>query len=180
MRFPRVQPRCRIFAAALAVGAVIVIESGCASQPVAKMPRAVTAELSPVVAEPLSPGEAWRRAEAIASAQRDCEVLVGCGNSMLPLYADRTVLVVQRLPVGQLQVGMTVVFTGDRGRPVAHTLIEETPRGWRAMGLGNSEPDETLVRRENLVGVVIRAFATNAGSHSVPRSAGATLAVAEE
>jgi hypothetical protein len=54
---------------------------------------------------------------------------------------------------------MTVVFIGDRGRPVAHTLIENTASGWRAIGLGNREPDRTRVRFGNLLGVVVRAYA---------------------
>ena len=78
---------------------------------------------------------------------------------MLPLYADRTVLVVRRMKTSALREGMTVVFSGDRGRLVAHTLLEKTAQGWRAIGVGNSEPDRTLVRRDNMVGVVVKAYA---------------------
>jgi hypothetical protein len=125
---------------------------------VAAVPRAVSTALSPV-AEIVTPGEAWRCAEAYVAKHPDCEVLVGSGDSMLPLYADRTVLVVRRERMSALQGGMTVIFVGDRGWPVAHALVEKTPQGWRAMGAGNSEPDRTLVRYDNFIGVVVKAYA---------------------
>ena len=84
--------------------------------------------------------------------------MVGSGGSMLPLYPDRTVLLVQRVPLEDLEVGMTVVFIGDSGRPVAHTLVEKTSRGWIAQGLANAERDQTLVRVRNYLGAVVRAF----------------------
>ena len=79
---------------------------------------------------------------------------------MLPLYRDRTVLVVRKVATNDLQAGMTVVFIGDQGRLVAHTLLDPTPNGWVAIGVGNREPDHTRVRRTNLVGVVVKAYAT--------------------
>ena len=115
------------------------------------------AELSPRP-ERVAPREAWRLAESLTANKPACEVMVGSGGSMLPLYPDRTVLVVERLPIGELKRGMTVVFIGDRGRPVAHTLIEKTWRGWVAQGLANGERDRTLVRERNYVGAVVRAF----------------------
>jgi hypothetical protein len=111
--------------------------------------------------------DAWRLAEKFAAAHAHCDVMLGRGDSMLPLYRDRTVLVVQSVPVTDLRVGMTVVFIGDRGRPVAHTLLENTPAGWRAIGLGNHEPDRTLVRHGNLLGVVVRAYAPAIGGELV-------------
>jgi hypothetical protein len=97
-------------------------------------------------------------AEALAAGKGACEVLVGVGGSMLPLYPDRTVLVVERRPMSELREGMTVVFISDRGRPVAHALIEKTSRGWRVQGLANAERDRTLVRVDNYLGTVVRAF----------------------
>ncbi len=108
--------------------------------------------------ERVAPREAWRLAESLAAGKRACEVMIGSGGSMLPLYPDRTVLVVERLPIAKLKRGMTVVFIGDSGRPVAHTLIEKTPRGWVAQGLANGERDRTLVRERNYLGAVVRAF----------------------
>ncbi len=110
------------------------------------------------VPERVAPREAWRIAESLAAQRPTCEVMMGSGGSMLPLYPDRTVLVVERLPLTALRRGMTVVFIGDRGRPVAHVLIERTPRGWLARGLANRERDQTLVRERNYLGTVVRAF----------------------
>ncbi len=78
---------------------------------------------------------------------------------MLPLYRDRTVLVVRQIAMKDLEAGMAVVFTGDQGRLVAHTLLENTLTGWRAIGMGNREADRTRVRRANLIGVVVKAYA---------------------
>jgi hypothetical protein len=114
-------------------------------------------ELSPRP-ERVAPRDAWRIAEEFAAQNKTCEVMVGSGGSMLPLYPDRTVLLIQRLPMSELRYGMTVIFIGDSGRPVAHTLVEKTARGWRAQGLANAKRDETLVRERNYLGTVVRAF----------------------
>lgn len=132
--------------------------SGCTSQASVPLAPIVSTAWSPV-AEPVAPADAWRLAEAYATGHPGSEVMVGSGDSMLPLYRDHTVLVVQAVAMSRLQSGMTVVFTGDRGRPVAHTLVERTPRGWRAIGVGNPEPDRTRVRYDNLIGVVVKAYA---------------------
>lgn len=183
MRFPRFRPQLRRAGAWAVACIVLAAGSGCATQPVTTVPRVVPSALSPV-AEIVTPGEAWRCAEAYAAAHPDCEVLVGSGDSMLPLYADRTVLIVRRERMSALQGGMTVVFTGDQGRPVAHTLLEQTPRGWRAMGVGNAEPDRTLVRYENFIGVVVRAFAPVARGGEITQTAraatGAPASTAED
>lgn len=102
--------------------------------------------------------EAWRLAEKEAAQRVNCEVLIGRGDSMLPVYRDRTVLVVQSMEMDELQPGMTVVFFGDSGRPVAHTLVSKTARGWVVAGANNASPDRTLVRRSNYIGTVVRAF----------------------
>ena len=102
--------------------------------------------------------------------------MVGSGGSMLPLYPDRTVLLVQRVPLEDLEVGMTVVFIGDSGRPVAHTLVEKTSRGWFAQGLANAERDRTLVRVRNYLGAVVRAFTPVVGTAALESRTGATTA----
>ena len=84
--------------------------------------------------------------------------MIGSGGSMLPLYPDRTVLIVQRRPMSELREGMTVVFIGDRGRPVAHVLVSKTGRGWMARGLANDANDRSLVRLSNYLGTVVKAF----------------------
>ena len=132
---------------------------GRAAESAAAVDRAIVAALSPE-AEPVAALlDAWRLAEAYVACHPGCDAVVGSGDSMLPLYRDRTVLVVRTVEASELRRGMTAVFIGDQGRPVAHVLIEKTPRGWRAMGLGNREPDRTRVGYRNLIGVVVKAYA---------------------
>ena len=145
------------------LGAVAALVcGGCATQsgPVVAM-QSIPMGLSPVE-EAVAPREAWRLAEDYALEHPGCEVLLGSGDSMLPLYHDRTVLVIEPMAMSGLKAGMTVIFTGERGWPVAHTLLEKTPRGWRTMGLGNREPDRTTVRYDNYIGTVVKAFAPTA------------------
>lgn len=97
-------------------------------------------------------------AEKHAATLAGGEVMLGQGDSMLPLYPDRTVIVVQRQAMAELRAGMTVVFIGDSGRPVAHVLVAKTARGWTAKGVGNDYLDRTTVRLQNYVGTVVRAF----------------------
>jgi hypothetical protein len=120
--------------------------------------RNIAATESPAP-EAVAPQDAWWLAEEFARARRNCEALVGSGGSMLPLYRDRTVVVVERMDMARLRPGMTVVFFGDSGRMVAHTLVARTPQGWVAQGLANREQDRTLVRARNYVGTVIKAYA---------------------
>ena len=149
------------------------MESGCATQTswsVAAVCSAATA-VSPVP-ESVPPREAWRLAEDYARDHPKCEVLVGSGDSMLPLYRDRTVLVVERVAMAEWRMGMTVIFVGESGWPVAHTLLDKTPRGWRTMGVGNRAPDRTTVRSDNYIGTVVKAFApaVHSGVTSVTQS----------
>lgn len=113
------------------------------------------------LAEEVAPGDAWWLGEAFARERGDCDTVVGRGDSMLPLYRDRTVLVLQRVDFETLASGMTAVFVGDSGRLVAHMLMEKTPRGWLAQGVGNRARDLTPVKLQNYVGIVIKAFAPN-------------------
>ena len=126
---------------------------GCAST----VSAATDAVFSPVP-ERIAARDAWRIVETLTATQPDCEAMIGSGGSMLPLYPDHTVLIVRRLPMAEWRSGMTVVFIGDRGRPVAHALVEKTSRGWLAKGLANTEADRTLVRTRNYLGTVVRAF----------------------
>jgi hypothetical protein len=121
--------------------------------------------------------EAWRRAEAYAAAHPDMEVVVGSGDSMLPLYRDHTILVVQHQTMAALRGGMTVVFVGDNGRPVAHALVERTSRGWRAAGLGNAGSDHTLVCYDNYIGTVVKAYAPVLPAKKIALPSAAEVAV---
>lgn len=151
---------CRRAVAGLLVGFAL---SASATEVPAPLVLPVSAEFSPVAESVRGLCDAWRLAEKFAATHARCDVMVGRGDSMLPLYHDRTVLVVQTVPMAELRAGMTVVFIGDQGRPVAHALLEKTPAGWRVRGVGNREADRTRVRRENLLGVVVRAYAPAPG-----------------
>lgn len=146
----------RKLVSAVSAGALLV-STLVAAETSARIPRVAYSSPQPQTVPTLLDG--WRLAERYAADHACCEVFVGQGDSMLPLYRDHTVLVVEAVPMSELQAGMTAVFTGDHGRLVAHTLLEKTPRGWSAIGLGNREPDRTCVNRHNLVGVVVKAFA---------------------
>ncbi len=104
-------------------------------------------------------GEQFKRAETAAAEIPMAEAFFGVGHSMEPLYASKTAIVVAPIPFKDLEKGMTVVYVNSRGRLVAHSLTGDLPRGWIAQGVANSEEDDDLVTKENLVGVIIMAFA---------------------
>lgn len=104
-------------------------------------------------------GEQLKRAEAAAAAIPGATALWGVGKSMEPLYSSRTALVVAPINFKELKKGMTVVYVTRRGRMVAHSLIGDLPKGWIAQGVGNDQEDDDLVTRENLVGVIVGAYA---------------------
>ena len=131
--------------------------AGCASQPLNTAALKLAEENSPK-AEQVAPREALRLAETFIATHPGAEILLGSGGSMLPLYADHTVLVIRRMKMAELRPGMTVIFLGDHGRTVAHTLVAQTSRGWVAMGLSNDEPDRVRVRPDNYLGTVVKAY----------------------
>jgi hypothetical protein len=131
--------------------------SGCATQSTARFSPQAVAAMSPA-AEVVQPFEAMRLGKRYVAEHPGTEFLVGSGDSMLPLYKDHTVVVTQKLAAADLKAGMTAVYFGDSGRPVAHVLVQQTSDGWIAMGVGNAKCDKTLVTQDNLLGIVVRAF----------------------
>lgn len=131
--------------------------SGCATEASDRYSPQAVAAMSPV-AERVQPFEAMRLAREYVVEHPGTEFLVGSGDSMLPLYRDHTVVVTQKIAMGDLKAGMTAVYIGELGRPVAHVLVKNTSDGWVAMGVGNADCDATTVTAENLVGVVIKAY----------------------
>jgi hypothetical protein len=91
-------------------------------------------------------------------AHSGTELMVGSGNSMSPLYKDHTVIIARHLQERALRAGMTAVFLGDSGRPVAHVPIRRSLDGWVAHGVNNAEPNEVRVTSDNLIGVVVAAY----------------------
>lgn len=113
-----------------------------------KSPRAVA----------IGESEAWQRATELAELTPGSFVLVGGGESMLPLYAPGTILVLQRRDYAQLQRGESALYRTRENRTVAHVLIAKARDGWRAAGLNNRLHDMEPVVEANLIGVVIAAF----------------------
>jgi hypothetical protein len=102
--------------------------------------------------------DAWPRALAAARMVPGAFVMLGTGDSMLPLYGDGTVLVVSLQPYGLLKSGMTAIYRTRSHRLVAHLLVAKTRDGWRTTGLHNQQHDDEPVLDANFVGVVIAAF----------------------
>lgn len=131
--------------------------SGCATQTSARFSPQAVAAMSPA-AQVVQPFEALRFAKEYVVGHPGTDFLVGSGDSMLPLYRDHTVVITRRVVMADLRAGMTAVYFGEAGRPVAHVLVKRTSEGWVAMGVGNSRCDATIVTQENLMGVVVKAY----------------------
>jgi hypothetical protein len=131
--------------------------SGCATRAAARFSPGAVAAMSPA-AEVVRPLDAMRLGSGYVALHPGTAYLVGSGDSMRPLYRDNTVVVTRRIPTRDLRAGMTVVYMGSSGRPVAHVLVRQTWDGWVAQGVGNEACDTVKVTGQNLVGVVVRAF----------------------
>jgi signal peptidase I len=118
----------------------------------------------PVVAQETA---AWQHAGELAAKTRGAFVLVGSGQSMQPLYAPGTIMVLQACAYPQLQSGQTVLYRNKSGKIVAHVLIAKARDGWRTAGLNNPVHDMEPVVADNLVGIVIAAFQPIRTNHAV-------------
>jgi hypothetical protein len=106
------------------------------------------------------PGQALAAACQAASHEPGGQVLYGAGNSMKPLYADGTAVVVGHYDYAKLQPGMAVVYWSHRGFRVCHVIIGQFYRGYIVQGLNNDRWDEECVTPENYIGVITQAFAS--------------------
>lgn len=140
---------------ALALGSALL--TGCASLSDARLSMAQVSALSPAP-ELVANGTAARMAHEYVAAHPGAQIAFGLGDSMLPLYKDGTMIVVEHRPLSQLKAGMTIVYKSSAGWPVAHALVQEVQGGWVTQGLNNPEPDGELVTDENYVGVVVKAY----------------------
>jgi hypothetical protein len=118
----------------------------------------------------LPEAEAWQHASNLADHTYRAFVLIGEGQSMQPLYAPGTILVMEQLPFAKLERGQTVLYRNQSGKVVAHVLVAKARDGWRIAGLNNQSYDLEPVQAANLVGVVIAAYQ--------PLSSGRSLRVA--
>ena len=156
--------RCRSVFSVVRLGAALVLAmgalvfSGCTSLSVQ---RDFDTIVSMVPAPTLvTPGREFRAAETAASRITGAQAFSGAGDSMKPIYASGTALVVMPCDYRQLQRGMPVVYVNHRGQGVAHVLINEVGTGWIAQGVNNADEDNDLVTAGNLVGVITQAYAS--------------------
>jgi signal peptidase I len=126
-----------------------------------KSQRQLTAILAQTPAAKLvAEGEQLKQAEKVAAQIKDATAFLGIGHSMEPLYAPNTAVVVAPINYDQIKKGMTVVYVKSNGRRVAHAVIGETRDGYLVQGLNNDEADTEVVNEQNLVGVIVQAYAS--------------------
>lgn len=123
----------------------------------AKIPGEAFARFSPAP-EVATPYQAVEGAKEYVRTHPGADFAVGSGDSMLPLYHDRDVIVTERPALSNLKLGQTVVFLGENGVPVAHVIVARNSNGWITMGVGNSEADSGTVREDNYMGVIVKAY----------------------
>jgi len=129
--------------------------TGCVSTP------EHTPSLKPVPSSDVGRLQAWQDAEQVAARQSGRETVVGSGDSMRPIYGDRTVLVLAPIEYANLKAGMQIGYVNRHGRRVVHVLVAPDNDGWRVQGLNNESEDRERVTRYNLIGVVYASFATD-------------------
>jgi len=149
---------------AVRVGAVLVAAAGlCGVRVEAKIKsqREITAILAQTPAPRLvTEGEQLKQAQQFAAQIKDATAFLGIGQSMEPLYAPNTAVVVAPISYNNIKKGMTVVYVKHNGRRVAHSVIGETRDGYLVQGLNNDEADTEVVNEQNLVGVIVQAYAS--------------------
>ena len=132
--------------------------AGCSSAPVAaRLPMEAIARMSPAPTI-VTPYQAVELAKEYVSAHPGSDFAIGSGDSMLPLYRDHDVIVLERPGLSELKVGQTVVFMGDRGVPVAHLIVAQRSHAWVTMGLNNPEVDDAPLSEGAYIGVVVKAY----------------------
>jgi hypothetical protein len=153
---PRTNRLSRLFR-----GAVIVVAALAASTASAgiRSERLLAAIIKHTPASKIvSSGEQIHAAEKAAATIPGAEAMWGVGESMEPLFASHTAIVVAPIEYKNLEKGMTVVYVNREGNMVAHSLTGDVPKGWIAQGVNNDQEDDDLVTADNLVGVIVGAY----------------------
>jgi len=141
----------------MAAGALVF--SGCSSLSVGRdLDMIVALAPAPVL---VSQGAELRSAEAAAANVVGAQAFLGAGESMQPLYASGTAIVVTPCAFSDLRAGMSVVYVNRGGRGVAHALVAKSGGGWIAQGVNNPDQDKDLVTTRNFVGVITQAYASS-------------------
>ena len=145
------------------VGAVAVIALGCGVRAEAgiKSQRQLTAIINHTPAPQLvAEGQQLKQAAKMAAQIKNATAFWGIGQSMEPLYAPNTAVVVAPIAYDDIKKGMTVVYVKSNGRRVAHSVIGETRGGYLVQGVNNDEADAEVVNEKNLIGVIVQAYAS--------------------
>jgi hypothetical protein len=149
----------RFFSAQRVIVPLALLFAAVSAQAGIKSERVLAAIIRQTPASVLvSEGQQMKRAEQAAAEIPGAEAFWGVGNSMEPLYATHTAIVVAPVRFCDLQAGMTVVYLNHEGRMVAHALTGDVPNGWIAQGVNSDREDEDLVTSRNLVGVIVKAY----------------------
>lgn len=104
-------------------------------------------------------GSQMKAADAAAAQMAGAQTFWGIGQSMQPLYAPNTAIVVQPIAYKEIKKGMTLVYTKRNGHVVAHSVIGEDAHGYVVQGVNNDQADRESVNERNLIGVVVTAYA---------------------
>jgi hypothetical protein len=112
-------------------------------------------------------GQQMKQADAMAATMPGAQTFWGVGQSMEPLYAPKTAIIVASRKYSELKKGMTVLYVNSRGSMVAHSLTGDVGKGWIAQGVNNDQEDNDLVTRDNLVGVIVQAYSAMPAEYRV-------------
>ena len=141
--------------------ALAIILGGVQVQAGIKSQRQLTAIITLTPAPQLvSEGQQLKQAEKVAARTPGAIAYLGIGESMEPLYAPNTAVVVMPIKYNDVKKGMTLVYVKSNGRRVAHSVIGETRDGYLVQGVNNDEADAEAVNEGNLIGVIVQAYAT--------------------
>jgi hypothetical protein len=143
---------------ALATLGAMFFCSGCSTMSVQRDLGAIVA-MGPVP-QLVAKGQELRTAEEAAARLPGAQAFRGLGDSMQPLYASGTAIVVTPVDFSKLRKGMQVLYVNHDGFGVAHVLVGDLPGGWIAQGVGNKDEDPDIVTPRNLVGVITQVYAS--------------------
>jgi signal peptidase I len=147
--------RVTVAFAFVALGCGVRTEAGIKSQ------RQLTAIIIQTPAPQLvAEGQQLKQAEKTAAGMPGAIAYLGIGESMEPLYAPNTAVIVMPIKYDHIKKGMTVVYVKSNGRRVAHSVIGETRDGYLVQGVNNDDADAEVVNENNLIGVVVQAYAS--------------------
>ncbi len=141
---------------------LVTLAGGIRAQAGIKSQRELSAIITRTPAPKLvTDGQQLEEAEKMAAQIKDAIAFLGIGESMEPLYAPNTALVVAPIDYDHIKKGMTVVYVKSNGHRVAHSVIGETRGGYLVQGVNNDEADAEVVNEGNLIGVIVQAYASS-------------------